>query len=126
MSEAVRPQKELSGQETNEIDMIEAHLKRLKNAIYRLLLRNESKPVLKATEKEALNEVVQVLKDQYEENIEDAEGRGEDRNEEKEWSLLYLKFTLVAKMKAEEYKDMMGYKCLLAVWSFTLELVMVS
>ena len=36
--------------------MIEAHSKRLKNAIYRFLSRNESKLVLKATEEEALNE----------------------------------------------------------------------
>ena len=106
--------------------MIEAHSKRLKNAIYRFLSRNESKLVLKATEEEALNEVVQVLKDQYEEDIKDAEGRGEDRDKEKEWSLLYPKFTLAAKMKAEKYKNMVGYKCLLAVPSFTLRLVMVS
>ena len=126
VSKAVQPQKELTRQEFNEIDVIEMHLKRLKNVIYRFLSRNESKPVLKAIEKEALNEVVQVLKDQYEEDIEDAEGRGEDRDKKKEQSLLYPKFTLMAKMKAKEYKDMVGYKCLLAVPSFTLRLVMVS
>ena len=35
VSEAVRPQKELTTQEINEIDVIEAHPKRLKNVIYR-------------------------------------------------------------------------------------------
>ena len=109
-----------------DLDAIEAHPRKLRNAIYRFLSRNENMPVLKRTEEESLNEVVQALRDEYEEDLDDAVAHGEDRGEERERSLLYPKFAKAAKMKAEECKDMAGYKRLLSVPSFTLGLVMAS
>jgi len=106
--------------------VIEAHPEPLRTAIFRFLSRNETKPEKPATEEEHLDEIVRVLRDKYREDLEDAARDGKERDEEREIAVQYPKYAQAAKEKAIKYKDMAGYKRLLAVPSFTLGLVMVT
>ena len=107
-------------------DVIEAHPEGLSKAIFRFISRNEMKPESKSTEEELLNEIVRVLRDRYSEDLADAATKGNEGEDDLGIPQLYPKFTVAAQEKAEEFKDISGYKRLLAVLAFTLGLVMVT
>jgi hypothetical protein len=107
-------------------DAIEAHHIDLANAIFRFISRNETKPILKASDEDLLDEIVVFLGDRYKEDLNEAKGKPVPRQEDREIGYLYPKFLKAAKAKSEEVKDIAGYKRLLAVPSFTLALVMMT
>ena len=107
-------------------DVIKAHPESLSNAIFRFMSRNETKPVKPSTDEELLNEIVQGLRDRYNEDLADAAAKEAWREDDRDVSLMYPKYTEAAKEKADAYKELSGYKRLLAVPGFTLGLVMVT
>jgi hypothetical protein len=112
--------------------VIEAQEGAMSSAIFRFLSRNETKPMLKASEEDMLDEIVAMLRDRYEEDLKDGQQEGpeeqdeHEEEDEQEVAVAYPKFAKAAKTTASDVKLVAGYKRLLAVPAFTLALVMLT
>ena len=92
-----------------------------RRVLYRFLSRNETKGRHMATEEEFLLEIVDLLRDAYEEDIKEQDAiPGEDE------SVVNRHFQKAAKEAAEKHKEGRGYRQLCCVETFALGLVMAS
>ncbi|KAI9430720.1 hypothetical protein H4582DRAFT_2063460 [Lactarius indigo] len=106
-------------------EKIEAHVGAKATALYRFLSRNEMKDTRLATEEELMIEIVDELKDAYEEDVKLRKDRGKNLDA----AAVFQTFMKKAKRKAAAFKesrDRAGYRELCAVPSFALGLVAAS
>jgi hypothetical protein len=91
-------------------DAIKAHHINLANVIFWFLSWNKTKLILKASNKDLLGKIMVSLGDWYEEDLVEAKGKLVPRPKDREISYLYPKFVKAVKDKAEEVKEVAGYK----------------
>ncbi|KAH9025765.1 hypothetical protein EDB84DRAFT_1563963 [Lactarius hengduanensis] len=106
-------------------DKIDAYPAAKATAIYRFLSRNETKDKRMATDEERLIEIVDELKDAYEEDVR----HRKDRAKNLDAAALYQTFMKKAKIRADAFKDSRdrgGHRQLCSVPSFALALVAAS
>ncbi|KAI9445862.1 hypothetical protein H4582DRAFT_2052016, partial [Lactarius indigo] len=106
-------------------EKIEAHVGAKATALYRFLSRNEMKDTRLAMEEELMIEIVDELKDAYEEDVKLRKDRGKNLDA----AAVFQTFMKKAKRKAAAFKesrDWAGYRELCAVPSFALGLVAAS
>ncbi|KAH8986177.1 hypothetical protein EDB86DRAFT_3082994 [Lactarius hatsudake] len=106
-------------------EKIDAYSASKATAIYRFLSRNETKDMRMATEEELLIEIMDELKDAYEDDVRHRKDRGKNLDA----AALFPTFMKMAKKKAAAFKesrDRAGYRQLCAVPSFALGLVAAS
>jgi hypothetical protein len=91
-------------------------------ALFRFISRNETKLTHHATEEELLQEIVDELKDAFEDDLE--AGADETRRDE-EFDVKYPSFMTKAQDKAEKFKQTLkGYRRICCLPSFSFGLVM--
>ncbi|KAH9028303.1 hypothetical protein EDB85DRAFT_1892595 [Lactarius pseudohatsudake] len=106
-------------------EKIDAYPAAKATAIYRFLSRNETKDKRMATDEERLIEIVDELKDAYEEDVR----HRKDRAKNLDAAALYQTFMKKAKIRADAFKDSRdrgGHRQLCSVPSFALALVAAS
>jgi hypothetical protein len=100
------------------------------DAIFRLLSRNETKSLHKATEEELLHEVLQVLNRAYQKDLArlEKERNADIQDVDEDTSKRYKEFMKATAEKAEEYKvpTKRAFRKLVLMPMFTLAMVMAS
>lgn len=114
------------GSDMDNTDKIEARGPILAKATFRFISRNEANEQHPMTAEERLQEIVEMLKDAYEEDLDANEKNGVKNIDERDPDTLYPRFTKLAQETAKTYKDSQGHGSLCTDTSFALGLVMAS
>jgi len=90
--------------------------------LYRFISRNETKANLMATDEELLLEILDVLRDAYEEDVKEQAMIASEEGE----SFVNSHFQKAAKETAEKHKEGFGYRRICCVEMFAFGLMMAS